>query len=32
VIDGGRIVQDGVYEELAGTPGPFADLARRQSI
>ena len=32
VIDGGRIVQDGTYEDLAGTPGPFADLARRQSI
>lgn len=32
VIEGGRIVQDGTYEELAATPGPFADLARRQSI
>ncbi|HKU67171.1 MAG TPA: NHLP bacteriocin export ABC transporter permease/ATPase subunit [Candidatus Baltobacteraceae bacterium] len=32
VIEGGRIVQDGRYEELAGTPGPFCDLARRQSM
>jgi ATP-binding cassette subfamily C protein len=32
VIEGGRIVQDGTYSELAGTPGPFADLARRQSM
>ena len=32
VIEGGRIVQDGKYEELAGTPGPFSDLARRQSM
>lgn len=32
VIEGGRIVQDGSYAELAGTTGPFADLARRQSI
>jgi ABC-type bacteriocin/lantibiotic exporter with double-glycine peptidase domain len=32
VIEGGRIVQDGGYEELAGTPGPFSDLARRQSM
>jgi ATP-binding cassette subfamily C protein len=32
VIEGGRIVQDGTYQALAGTSGPFADLARRQSI
>jgi ATP-binding cassette subfamily C protein len=32
VIEGGRIVQDGTYEELAETPGPFSDLARRQSM
>ncbi len=32
VLEGGRIVQDGLYSELVGTPGPFADLAQRQSI
>jgi NHLM bacteriocin system ABC transporter ATP-binding protein len=32
VLEGGRIVQDGAYAELVATPGPFADLARRQSI
>jgi len=32
VIEGGRIVQDGTYQELVSTPGPFADLAQRQSI
>ncbi len=32
VIDGGRIVQDGIYSNLVATAGPFADLARRQSI
>ncbi len=32
VIDKGRIIQDGAYENLIATPGPFADLAQRQSI
>jgi len=32
VIEGGRIVQDGLYGELVAAPGPFADLARRQSL
>ncbi len=30
VIDGGRIVQSGRYEELVGQKGLFADLAKRQ--
>jgi len=30
VIDGGRVVQGGTYAELAGSVGPFAELARRQ--
>ena len=32
VLEGGRIVQDGVYADLVATPGPFTALARRQSI
>jgi len=28
----GRILQDGNYADLIATPGPFADLAQRQSI
>lgn len=32
MMDGGRIVQDGAYADLIAIPGPFADLARRQSI
>ena len=32
VIDEGRIVQDGTYSDLISTPGPFADLARRQAV
>ena len=32
VLQGGRIVQDGRYADLVATPGPFADLAQRQSI
>ena len=32
VLGGGRIVQDGLYAELIATPGPFADIAQRQSI
>jgi NHLM bacteriocin system ABC transporter ATP-binding protein len=30
VLDGGRIVQQGKYEELIARPGLFADLAKRQ--
>jgi NHLM bacteriocin system ABC transporter ATP-binding protein len=30
VLEAGRVVQEGRYEELAGQPGLFADLARRQ--
>ncbi len=32
VLEGGRIVQDGTYADLVAAPGPFAELARRQSI
>ena len=32
VLDGGRIVQRGRYEELVRQPGLFADLARRQIV
>ncbi len=32
VIEGGRIVQDGIYRDLIATSGPFADLAQRQSM
>ncbi|MBV8148736.1 MAG: NHLP bacteriocin export ABC transporter permease/ATPase subunit, partial [Candidatus Eremiobacteraeota bacterium] len=32
VLEAGRIVQDGTYEELTTTPGQFAHLAQRQSI
>ncbi len=32
VLDGGRIVQSGTYEELMGQEGPFAELARRQLV
>ncbi len=31
VIDDGRIVQEGTYEALAGEPGLFDDLVRRQT-
>jgi ATP-binding cassette subfamily C protein len=30
VLEAGRVVQEGRYEELAAQPGLFADLARRQ--
>jgi ABC-type bacteriocin/lantibiotic exporter with double-glycine peptidase domain len=30
VVVKGRLVQSGTFEELAGRPGPFAELARRQ--
>jgi NHLM bacteriocin system ABC transporter ATP-binding protein len=32
MMEGGRIVQDGAYADLIAVPGPFAELARRQSI
>ena len=32
VIDQGRIVQVGSFEQLHATPGPFADLAARQLL
>jgi ATP-binding cassette subfamily C protein len=32
VIDGGRVVQRGTYTELAGQPGLFSDLIRRQML
>ncbi len=30
VLEGGRLVQGGTYEELMARPGPFQELARRQ--
>ena len=30
VLERGRIVQSGRFDALAGVPGPFADLVRRQ--
>jgi ABC-type bacteriocin/lantibiotic exporter with double-glycine peptidase domain len=32
VVDGGRVVQAGGYEELLTSPGPFARLAKRQLV
>ncbi|GAA0574318.1 NHLP bacteriocin export ABC transporter permease/ATPase subunit [Caenispirillum bisanense] len=32
VLRGGRIVQQGPYDKLVSTPGPFADMARRQML
>jgi len=32
VLEAGRVVQDGIYADLVATPGPFADLAQRQTI
>jgi ATP-binding cassette subfamily C protein len=32
VMDGGRIVQEGTYEELLAVPGPFKTLAERQRL
>ena len=28
VMEGGRVVEDGTYEDLAGRDGPFAELIR----
>jgi len=32
VLAGGRIVQEGTFDALMQTPGPFQDLARRQLV
>jgi NHLM bacteriocin system ABC transporter ATP-binding protein len=32
VIAGGRVVQDGPFDVLANTPGPFAELVARQRL
>jgi ATP-binding cassette subfamily C protein len=32
VLDRGRIVQTGAYDELVDVPGPFAELAARQRL
>ena len=32
VLDRGRVVQDGTYDELLAAPGLFADLAARQLV
>jgi ABC-type multidrug transport system fused ATPase/permease subunit len=32
VIDRGRLVQNGSYQDLLNTPGLFQDLARRQML
>lgn len=32
VLQGGRLVQSGTYEELLRQPGPFAELAQRQLV
>jgi ATP-binding cassette subfamily C protein len=32
VLDQGRIVQQGSYDELMARPGLFADLAKRQMV
>ncbi|MBR5337246.1 MAG: ATP-binding cassette domain-containing protein [Lachnospiraceae bacterium] len=32
VLDGGRIVEDGKYEDLVAKDGVFADLVRRQQV
>lgn len=31
VMDAGRVVDEGTYDELVSRPGPFADLASRQT-
>ena len=32
VIAGGRVVQDGPFDDLANAPGPFAELIARQLL
>ena len=32
VVDGGRVAQDGTYDELVGRPGLFRDLVRGQGL
>ena len=32
VLDGGKIVEDGTYDELIGKKGFFADLVSRQQV
>ena len=32
VLEGGRIVQEGSYDSLVATPGPFRTLVERQSV
>ncbi len=32
VLDAGRIVQEGTYDELAEQPGPFREMVRRQTV
>ena len=32
VLEGGRIVQQGSYEQLMASPGPFREFARRQIV
>ena len=32
VMQAGRVVQTGRFDELSNTPGPFQDLARRQTL
>jgi len=32
VLDGGRIIEDGTYEELVGQGGFFAELVARQQL
>jgi ABC-type multidrug transport system fused ATPase/permease subunit len=32
VLDGGKIIEDGTYEELIGQNGLFAELVERQRL
>ena len=32
VLDGGKIVEDGAYDELIAAKGLFAELVRRQTL
>ena len=31
-VEGGRIVEDGTYDELIGRGGPFSELVERQRL